>query len=79
MQEVSLFRLYTLSPPYLLMAAGLAVYVWPAVIHQTNEFAVAQGIRFALLAGLGAAGPAHQIDAATADDKTVLMVVIVVL
>jgi hypothetical protein len=36
------------------MAAGLAVYIWPAVIHHTNDFAVAQGVRVALLAGLGA-------------------------
>ena len=52
--EVSLFRLYTLRAAYLVMAAGLAVYIWPAVIHHTNDFAVAQGVRVALLAGLGA-------------------------
>jgi hypothetical protein len=52
--EVSLFRLYTLRAAYLVMAAGLGVYIWPAVIHHTNEFAAAQGVRFALLAGLGA-------------------------
>lgn len=50
---VSLFRLHTLRAAYLVMAAGLGVYVWPSVIHHTNEFAAAQGIRFALLAGLG--------------------------
>ena len=54
LREVSLFRLYTLRAAYLVMAAGLAVYIWPAVIHHTNEFAVAQGVRVALLAGLGA-------------------------
>ena len=52
--EVSLFRLYTLRAAYFVMAAGLAVYIWPAVIHHSNEFAVAQGVRVALLAGLGA-------------------------
>jgi len=52
--EVPLFRLYTLRVAYFVMAAGLAVYVWPTVIHHTNEFAATQGIRFALLAGLGA-------------------------
>jgi hypothetical protein len=52
--EVSLFRLYTLRAAYLVLAAGLGVYIWPAVIHHTNEFAAAQGVRFALLAGLGA-------------------------
>jgi hypothetical protein len=51
---VSLFRLYTLRAAYLVMAAGLGVYIWPAVIHHTNEFAAAQGVRIALLAGLGA-------------------------
>jgi len=53
--EVSLFRLYTLRAAYFVMAAGLGVYIWPAVIHHTNEFAAAQGVRIALLAGLGAA------------------------
>ena len=52
--EVSRFRLYTLRAAYFVMAAGLGVYIWPAVVRHTNEFAAAQGVRFALLAGLGA-------------------------
>ncbi|HTZ96589.1 MAG TPA: hypothetical protein VMB18_09345 [Terriglobales bacterium] len=52
--EVSLFRLYTLRACYLIMAAGIATYYWPLVIHHSNEFAAAHGIQFALLAGLGA-------------------------
>jgi hypothetical protein len=52
--EVSLFRLYTLRVAYFVMAAGLGVYYWPAVVHHTNEFAATEGIQFALLAGLGA-------------------------
>lgn len=52
--EVSLFRLYTLRLCYLIMAAGLGVYIWPVVLHHTNELAATEGIRFALLAGLGA-------------------------
>lgn len=36
------------------MAAGLAVYYWPAVLHHDNEFAIKHGVQFALLAGLGA-------------------------
>ena len=52
--EVSLFRLYTLRAAYFIMAAGLGVYVWPAVIHHTSEFAATRGIQVALLAGLGA-------------------------
>ncbi len=52
--ELSLFRLYSLRFCYFIMAAGLAAYVWPAVIHHSNELAVAHGIQIALLAGLGA-------------------------
>lgn len=55
MPEVSLFRLYALRASYLLMAVGLGAYIWPVVIHHTSEFAAAEGVRFALLAGLGAA------------------------
>jgi hypothetical protein len=52
--EVSLFRLYTLRASYLVMAAGLGVFVWPAVLHHSSELALTQGVRVALLAGLGA-------------------------
>ena len=52
--EISLVRLYTLRVAYLVMAAGLGAFVWPAVIHHSNEFAAARGIQVALLAGLGA-------------------------
>src|SRR5215469_4744174 len=51
--EVALFRLYTLRVAYLIMAAGLGAFIWPNVIHHTNEFAAAHGIQVALLAGLG--------------------------
>ena len=54
MPEVSLFRLYTLRVFYLVMAAGLGVYIWPVVIHHTNELAATKGTQLALLAGLGA-------------------------
>jgi hypothetical protein len=52
--ELSLFRLYALRAAYFVMAAGLGVYIWPVVIHHTNEFATAKGVQLALLAGLGA-------------------------
>lgn len=52
--EVSLFRLYTLRAAYFVMAAGLGAFIWPAVIHHTNEFGATHGIQVALLAGLGA-------------------------
>jgi hypothetical protein len=51
--EPSVFRLYTLRLAYLIMAAGLGVFIWPDVIHHTNEFGAAHGIQIALLAGLG--------------------------
>lgn len=52
--EVSLFGLYTLRIAYLIMAGGLAVFVWPAVIRHSNNFAIARGAEIAMLAGLGA-------------------------
>jgi hypothetical protein len=52
--EVSLFRLYTLRASYLVLTAGLGAYIWPVVIHHTNELAATDGAKFALLAGLGA-------------------------
>ena len=52
-REISLFRLYTLRVAYLIMTAGLGAFIWPNVIHHTNEFAAAHGIQVALLAGLG--------------------------
>ncbi|MGB6482585.1 MAG: hypothetical protein WBE86_03775 [Candidatus Acidiferrales bacterium] len=51
--EVRLWRLYTLRIAYFIMAAGLGAFVWPDVIHHTNEFGAAHGIQCALLAGLG--------------------------
>jgi hypothetical protein len=51
--ELSLFRLYGLRLFYFVIAAGLGVYVWPSVIHHSNELAVTHGVRFALLGGLG--------------------------
>ena len=52
--DVSLFRSYTLRVAYFVMAAGLGVYIWPLVIHHTNELAITKGTQLALLAGLGA-------------------------
>jgi hypothetical protein len=51
---VSLLRLYALRASYLLIAVGLSVYIWPAVFHHTQGFAASEGVRFGLLAGLGA-------------------------
>ena len=52
--DISLFRLYTLRLSYFIMAAGIGVYFWPSVIHHTSAQAMTEGIRLALLAGLGA-------------------------
>lgn len=52
--EVSLFRLYTLRVCYLILALGLGTYIWPTVLHHTNELAQTKGTLLALLAGLGA-------------------------
>jgi hypothetical protein len=52
--ELSLPRLYALRVGYFIMAAGIAIYFWPSVIHHTSDFAITEGVRFALLAGLGA-------------------------
>lgn len=51
--EVSLLRLYTLRLCYLILAGGIGTYFWPSVIHHTTDFAIAEGVRFSLLAGLG--------------------------
>ncbi len=51
---VSLFRLYTLRVAYLIMAGGLALFVWPAVVRHSNDFAITHGAEVAMLAGLGA-------------------------
>ena len=53
MHEVSLLRLYTLRLCYLILAVGLGLFIWPAVIHHTPEQAVAHGIPLSLFAGLG--------------------------
>lgn len=51
--DISLFRLYTLRLAYLILAVGLGIYIWPAVIHHTSESAITHGVQIALLAGIG--------------------------
>lgn len=50
---VPLWRIYTLRVCYLILAAGLGLYMWPSVITHTPEFAASTGIRQSLFAGLG--------------------------
>ena len=52
---LSLVRLYTLRLCYLILAAGLGLFIWPTVIHHSPEQAAAHGIQISLLAGLGLA------------------------
>jgi hypothetical protein len=54
MPTVSLLRLYTLRLCYLILGGGLAIYIWPSVIHHTPELAASRGIQLSLFAGLGA-------------------------
>src|SRR5580704_18131261 len=54
MITVSLARLFMLRVAYLIMAAGLAVFIWPRVFDHSPAFAITSGGRCALLAGLGA-------------------------
>jgi len=54
MNGVSVWRLNLLRVFYAVIFFGLAIYIWPKVVHHTHSFAVAYGVRFALLAGLGA-------------------------
>jgi hypothetical protein len=52
--QLSLFRLYTLRVAYLILSVGLGLTIWPVVISHTSQLAATQGVRFALLAGIGA-------------------------
>jgi len=54
MSDVSTFRLYLLRATYLLIAIGLAMMIWPRVMHHTSEWALKNGDTAALLAGVQA-------------------------
>jgi hypothetical protein len=43
-----------LRAAYLILAVGLGLYIWPVVLNHTPELAATEGVRFGLLAGLGA-------------------------
>ena len=55
MDEISLARLYALRICYCILAVGLGLYVWPSVFLHTLDSAIAHGIQWSLLAGLGLA------------------------
>ena len=52
MQEVSTFRLCLLRATYLVIAVGLALMIWPRLIHHTNDWALKNGDAAGLLAGI---------------------------
>ena len=54
MNDVSLLRLNLLRVFYAVLFFGLGTFIWPEVVHHSSSFALAYGVRFALLAGLGA-------------------------
>ena len=52
MSDFSAFRLYLLRATYLPSAIGLAMMIWPRVIHHTSEWALKIGDTAALLTGV---------------------------
>lgn len=67
MNEVSLFRLYLLRAMYLLVVVGLAVVVWPGILHRTRPWELMEGAAtcmlaaFSLLALLGLRYPLQML------------------
>jgi hypothetical protein len=53
MSQVSLFRLYLLRAVYLIIALGLALVVWPGVIHHDKPWDLMQGFVNCMLASFG--------------------------
>jgi hypothetical protein len=52
MPGISPFRLYLLRAAYTFIAVGLALLVWPKLIHHNQEWALRVGDTFGLLAGV---------------------------
>lgn len=52
MSEVSVFRLYLMRGGYLLMAVGLAFFIWPHLIAHSDDWARRDGSTAALLGGI---------------------------
>lgn len=67
MPHVSLFRLYSLRAVYLIVVVGLALVVWPSVIHHAKPWGLSQGVvkcmlaAFSLLCVLGIRYPLQMI------------------
>jgi hypothetical protein len=54
MNEVSLFRLYSLKAMYLLIVVGLGIVVWPGVIHHEKPWELMEGVVACMLAAISA-------------------------
>jgi hypothetical protein len=54
MNEVSMFRLYLLRAVYLIIGMGLAIQMWPRVIHHDKPWELMHGVVICMLAALGA-------------------------
>jgi len=52
MQEVSTFRLYLLRAMYLIIAAGLAVFIWPLMLDSPEGAEHMRGVVWSLLTGI---------------------------
>ena len=67
MQQVSLFRLYSLRAVYFIIALGLVLVVWPSVIHPTETWTLTQGVvkcmlvAFSLLCMIGIRYPLQML------------------
>lgn len=54
MIQVSLFRLYALRATYLLLVVGLAIGIWPGIIHHAKPWGLMQGVVNCVLAAVSA-------------------------
>jgi len=67
MNDVTLFRLYLLRALYLLVAVGLALVVWPGIIHHNRPWELMEGVvqrmlaSFALMSALGVRYPLQML------------------
>ena len=52
MQDVSTFRLYLLRAMYLLIAAGLAILIWPRMLDSPADAEHMRGVVWSLLTGM---------------------------
>ncbi|MEZ0242627.1 MAG: hypothetical protein ACAH11_04585 [Sphingomonas sp.] len=51
--ELPLWRLYLLRAMYLVMAAGLGIFMWPAIVSHRPEWPLMNGVVTCMLGALG--------------------------